>query len=107
MFDQAINFWYRVRTNPILAITQLWTKRHLRLAQKRKKAQAQAAQAAKEEAQQHQATGQCTSPSKDATGAKKLSAAAETSSILVATSEPAGLVPDSVNTLSRRLVTEE
>ena len=112
MFDQAINFWYRVRTNPILAITQLWTKRHLRLAQKRKKAQAQAAQAAqaaKEEAQQHQATGQCTSPFKDATGAKKLklSAAAETSSILVATSEPASLAPVSPVPPQRETVRED
>ena len=34
-FDQAINFFYRVRTNPILALSQLWAKKHIADVKKR------------------------------------------------------------------------
>ena len=35
--DQAINFFYRVRTNPVMALSQLWTKRYIAKVNRRKK----------------------------------------------------------------------
>ena len=42
VLDQAINFFYRVRTNPVMALTQIWAKAHMKEVQKRKAAAASA-----------------------------------------------------------------
>ena len=61
--DQAINFFYRVRTNPIMALSQLWTKRHIANANKRKKEAHEASRALHTEGKERNDPNSCSSAS--------------------------------------------